>query len=130
MHLAGGRPDGLCGDTGSYPCRGRGRLQPGWEHACQWELGLHGETLGCRWQSPRLEIPWHPHGHLLASGSFDRTIRIWDVERGTCLRTLTGHTNWVMGLAFTPDGKLLASGGADNLVKVWEVESGRSQHNL
>src|SRR6266568_2890037 len=42
----------------------------------------------------------------------------------TCVKTLTGHTNWVEGLAFAPDGTQLTSASVDRTVKLWEVTSG------
>jgi len=56
---------------------------------------------------------------LLASGSWDKTIRLWEVSTGNCLKTLEGHTCTVMSVNF--DGKgLLASGSDDKLIRLWE----------
>jgi WD40 repeat protein len=57
-----------------------------------------------------------PDGKLV-SGSFDRTVRIW--ENGTCCHILKGHTLEVTCLAVLPDG-MLASGSDDLTVRVWE----------
>jgi predicted NACHT family NTPase len=40
----------------------------------------------------------------------DNTIRLWDAASGALLRTLEGHTSWVLSVAFSPDGRALASG--------------------
>ena len=40
------------------------------------------------------------------------------------MRTLTGHTHWVVALAFSTDGTRIVSGSLDALVKIWEVEAG------
>ncbi|WP_138499488.1 serine/threonine-protein kinase [Nostoc sp. PA-18-2419] len=61
---------------------------------------------------------------ILASGSWDNTIKLWDVNTGKEIRTLTGHTNWVNSVAFSPDGKLLVSGSADCTIKLWQVHTG------
>ncbi len=63
-------------------------------------------------------------GKLLASGSLDNTIKLWDIASGVCLKTLEGHTGDVTSVSFSPDGKLLASGSLDNTIKLWNAASG------
>ena len=58
-----------------------------------------------------------PDGSL-ASGSFDKTIRVWDVSKGITLKTLTGHRSDVYSLVVLPDGSL-ASGGIYGTIRVW-----------
>eukprot|EP00947_MAST-08B_sp_MAST-8B-sp1_P004781 g4781.t1 len=67
-----------------------------------------------------MSVAWN--GKLLASGSADNTIKIWDTESGECVKTLEEHSGWVNSVAW--NGKLLASGSHDKTIKIWDAESG------
>lgn len=60
-------------------------------------------------------------GNLLASASRDRSIRIWDVTTGYCLRTLRGHADWVRSLSPSPDGRWLLSTSSDQTARLWDL---------
>ncbi|MEM9450683.1 MAG: NB-ARC domain-containing protein [Cyanobacteria bacterium P01_E01_bin.6] len=66
----------------------------------------------------------------IASGSYDQTIKIWSLSTGRCIRTLSGHDNWVWTVAFSPNGQLIATGSGDHTVKVWEVATGQCLQTL
>ncbi len=67
---------------------------------------------------------------LLASGSGDKTARIWDVATGKCRRVLEGHTNNVYGVAFAPDASRLATASYDKTARIWSVADGRCLQTL
>ncbi len=75
-------------------------------------------------REPVSSLAFSPQGQILASGSYDSTVRLWRVPDGTPLHTLEGHTGSVHAVAFSPDGTLLASGSEDGTVRLWGVAGG------
>jgi|GEM_PF-3102210 len=61
-------------------------------------------------------------GNRMYSGSWDKTIRAWDISKGTESTVLRGHTGNVNALQVSPDGKRLASGSSDKSVRLWDLE--------
>ena len=62
-----------------------------------------------------------PNGQLVAAGSLDTVVRIWDVTTGLLIKQLRGHRDSVYSVAFTPDGKGLVSSSLDKTLKYWDV---------
>jgi WD40 repeat protein len=75
-------------------------------------------------------IAFSPNGKIVATGSWDRSIKLWNVADGKLIRTLEGkHNSWISGLSFSSDGKMLVSSSQDKTAKIWSVE-GNLLHTL
>lgn len=77
-----------------------------------------------------MPVAFSPDGKTLATGSMDKTIKLWDVQTGALKQTITGHSNGVHALAFSPDGKTLASGSDDKTIKLWDAQTGALRQTL
>ena len=64
------------------------------------------------------------------SGSYDKSLRVWDLESGACLHTLKGHSGPVSCGTVTPDGRNAVSGSHDNSLRVGDLESGACLRTL
>ena len=87
-----------------------------------WSLPGHTEFI---WT-----VAFHPSRSIFASGSDDKTIRIWDATTRECLQVLKGHKNWVLSVAFSGDGRVFASAGEDCTIKLWDIDTGQCLRDL
>ena len=71
-----------------------------------------------------VSVAFSPDGGKLASGGFDRAVKLWNAETGLEQATLLGHEGWVSAVAFSPDGSVLASGSHDQTIKLWDAATG------
>ncbi|SCZ96877.1 BZ3500_MvSof-1268-A1-R1_Chr4-1g06810 [Microbotryum saponariae] len=69
-------------------------------------------------------------GAFAATGSRDKTIKLWDTQSGQCLKTFVGHDNWVRALVFHPSGKFLLSASDDKTIRTWDLVTGRCSKTL
>ena len=63
-------------------------------------------------------------GRYALSGSWDHTLKLWDVKSGKCLRTFEGHTDFITSVSFSADGRYVLSGSWDKTLKLWDAKCG------
>ncbi len=75
-------------------------------------------------------IAYAPDGKTLATGSDDKTVRLWDTLTGKPRAVLSNPGDVISTVAFSPDGKTLATGGPDRTVKLWDTGTGQERGRL
>jgi WD40 repeat protein len=69
-------------------------------------------------------ISFSKDGKYIATGSEDRTIKLWDILTGREIRTILGHSDKINSILFSPDSRYIASASSDNTIKIFEIETG------
>ena len=67
---------------------------------------------------------------MIVSGSFDETVRIWDVKSAKCLKVLPAHSDPVTAVDFNRDGSLIVSSSYDGLCRIWDAATGHCMKTL
>src|SRR6266581_4476659 len=91
-----------------------------------------GKMLDLAWQAHTAAVQalaFSPDEQTLATGSWDGTIKLWNLENGALL-WLGQHTGSIHRLVFTPDGRTLTSGGDDAAIRLWDVSTGKHLQTL
>lgn len=133
IHASAFAPDGALLATGGGQTPSSGTSKSESSATIVWDLAALRPAVTLHWhREPVLAVAFSPDNQWLATGSGDRTIAIWNVERGLWNmvmgahdRSLRAHEAAVTSLAFRPDGSLLASAGADGAVKLWHTRDWR-----
>lgn len=106
----------------NIPCRAEAVFRVKAVTRCSASISGHGESILTAQFSPA-------SSSRLATGSGDKTARIWDCDTGTPLHTLSGHSGWVLAVSWSPDGSQLATGSMDNTIRLWDPVTGKQQGN-
>ncbi|KAM0703990.1 hypothetical protein Q7P35_008996 [Cladosporium inversicolor] len=75
-------------------------------------------------------VAFSPDGKTVASGSWDKTVRLWDAATGEERQKLEGHDEGVDAVAFSPDGKTVVSGSWDKTARLWDAATGEERQKL
>ena len=70
-------------------------------------------------------VNFNPQSSLIASGSFDQSVRIWEVKTGKLVKTIEAHDQPVTSVHFIRDGSIIVSGSHDGSCKIWDTASGQ-----
>ncbi|KAL8713559.1 MAG: hypothetical protein Q9220_002421 [cf. Caloplaca sp. 1 TL-2023] len=81
-------------------------------------------------QQTVIHVAFSPQAHVIASASFDKSIKLWSATTGQFIGNLRGHVDKVYMIGWSPDSRWLVSGSKDTTVKIWDVNSHRLKEDL
>jgi len=88
-------------------------------HAQEPEVFVHlGHSLPVR------AVAFSPDGRLALSGSWDNTLKLWEVQSGRSIRTFKGHSSWISAVALSNEGRLALSSSVDGSIRLWHLQTG------
>jgi WD40 repeat protein len=93
----------------------------GWEHDYLYTQIYQSKTTFRGHNRPVSSVAYSPDGTRIVSGSYDDTLKVWDVATGQATQTLSGHKGPVLCVAVSPNGARIVSGSWDNTLKVWDA---------
>ncbi|MBU3917280.1 WD40 repeat domain-containing protein, partial [bacterium] len=97
------------------------------ETATEWFTPVIGVFT---WEKPLLKAKFSPDGKMIAAGSEDKSVIIWDTDSGKRVAHLTGHTSNIIDLVFNPNQSHLATAGADGTILIWDLRTYKQEHKL
>ena len=85
--------------------------------------GVHMFILSCHtdWVN---SLAFSLDGIFLISGSYDKTVNLWDIQTGGVIKTFHGHTSLVWSVSISLDCTVIASGSRDHTIRLWDVQTG------
>ena len=75
-------------------------------------------------------VSWHPNCNLIVTGSDDKTVRMWDIQSGNCVRLLSGCSAGVNNVKVSPSGQFVAGSDYNGTVHIWDIRNGRKLHEF
>ena len=99
-------------------------------HGANFSNAMFEQTVFTNTFGAMLTLSMHPDGDILATGTADGDVQLWQVADGQLTMQIRGHTDSVMSVAFAPDGQILATAGRDRLIHLWHTQTGQLRQTL